>query len=36
MVRKIVMYLLFVGMLLSVYDSFENYMINGDDFSRDP
>ncbi|TYZ30251.1 hypothetical protein FZ041_02940 [Selenomonas caprae] len=35
-VRKIVMYLLLVGMLLSVYDSFENYMINGDDFSRDP
>ena len=36
MVRKIVMYLLFVGMLLSVYDSFENYRINGDDFARDP
>jgi len=35
-VRKIVMYLLFVGMLLSVYDSFENYRINGDDFARDP
>ena len=30
------MYLLFVGMLLSVYDSFENYRINGDDFARDP
>ena len=30
------MYLFFVGMLLSVYDSFENYRINGDDFARDP
>lgn len=34
--RKIVMYLLFVGMLMTVYDSFENYRMNGDDFARDP
>lgn len=34
--RKIVMYLVFAGMLLSVYDEFANYMENGDDFKRDP
>ena len=34
--RKIVMYLVFAGMLLSVYDEFANYMENGDDFARDP
>lgn len=34
--RKLAYYIFAIIMLMTVYDSFENYRINGDDFARDP